>query len=121
MGQVQRGQGDGRGGVAAHRLQVGGSGGVACRLQLLAHQEAVLLIRDDDGRCHWQPGAGGQRRCALDGGLQHGVLARQGQQLLGVGRTRQGPQAGAGSAAQDDGVEGVWRCGCHGAGVSGGC
>ena len=119
VGQVQCGQGDGRGGVTARGFQVGSGGGVAYGVQLLSYQEAVIFIGNDDGRRHWLAGAGVQCCRALGGVLQQGVLACERQQLLGVSGARQGPQAGARAAAQDDGVEGVWRCGCHGAALSG--
>ncbi|GAC1671336.1 MAG: hypothetical protein NVS9B2_18050 [Steroidobacteraceae bacterium] len=63
---------------------------------LLGHREAVRFVAHHDGRLRAgyarQPG----RRV-----LQHGVLARERQQLLGIHFSRQRPEPRAGAARQD--------------------
>ena len=73
----------------------------AAGAQLLGGDEAVFLIAHDqrrrlDGQ---RPGEAGQ---AARGGLEHGLVAHQGEELLGVLLARQGPQARAGAAGEND-------------------
>ena len=102
---LQSGQGKRRGCVAPCGLQHNART-VYSRLQKLAcRQKTVFNVADEDGRLgHRDPGQPLQAQCCL---LQHGAGACQGQKLLGVGFTRQRPQAGAGAAAQDNGKQWV--------------
>ncbi len=77
--QVQRGYRGSRGGVPSHRLQQDVRFPVASFLQLLRHEEAMLLVADDHGI------AFGNVRGTVAGLLQHGDLGDQGPELLGVG------------------------------------
>jgi hypothetical protein len=60
----------------------------------------VLLVPDHDRRCE----AGGIGR-TQDGLLEERALGGQGEELLGVQRAGQWPQAGPGSAAQHHRVD----------------
>ena len=86
------------------------------RLQKLAcSQKTVLNVADEDGSLgHRDLAQPLQAQCGV---LQHGAGTCQGQKLLGIGFTRQRPQAGAGAAAQDNGKQWV-RWFSHGARVS---
>ena len=87
---------DRRRGVASEGLEEGGAWLDLQRSQLLRYQEAMRLVAHDHGR---------GRRETLEtqhGLLQQGVRPGQRQQLLGIQLARQRPQAGAGSAAQND-------------------
>ena len=88
----------GRRGVAAHRFQQDPGRLHTDLAHLLGHDEAVLLVADQQ-RC---PQAV-QALQPLLGLLQQGLvaIAGQGPVLLGVGGAGQGPQPGARAAAQD--------------------
>ena len=73
--------------------------------QLVEHQEAVLLVADDAG-CSDLDVAAGQSGQALGGELEEAFVAREDQELLGVAGARQRPQASAGTAGHDDGLNG---------------
>ena len=88
---------DGRRRVAPGRLQQDGTRGSINLAQLLSHHETVGFVADDDR-------AGGPGACqAACGGLQHRLLAHEGQQLLGVELAGKGPQAGSGAAGENHG------------------
>ena len=69
-------------------------------------QEAVVVVANDHRLAQLR-----QAGESLHGFLHHGKVGGQGQQLFRQGGAGQGPQAGAGTAGEDDGVEG------HGAGL----
>ena len=98
--QRQRGRG-----VAAHRLQQDGTRRLPDLAQLVEHEEAVLLVADD------QRGGDGQIVCrqrgqALCGFLEQALVAvAQHQELLGIACARQRPQPGAAAAGHDDGLD----------------
>ena len=107
-------KGQRRGGVASARLQNQPDAVHARLLQLLCREKTVLVVAYHDGRrfghlrCHAVQAA---RRV-----LQHGdAIAAEGQELLGVGFAREGPQARTRASAQDNGEQGVV---CHGLDVS---
>lgn len=99
----QCGHGNGRRGVATHRFEQDRLGLHTQLLQLFGGDETMFLVG------HHQRRTAGDGRNALPGGLQHGLLARQGKELLGVGFARQWPQPGAGTTGQDDGKKIVHR------------
>ena len=88
--QHQRGHGNRRRGVAAHRLQHDGMRLDADLAHLLGDHEAVLDVAHHQRCSHFR------HVCqAADSVLQQAVVAGQRQQLFRQGRARQGPQAGA--------------------------
>ena len=88
--QHQRGHGNRRRGVAAHRLQHDGARLGADLAHLLGDHEAVLVVAHHQRCGHFR------HVCqAADSVLQQAMVAGERQQLLGQGRARQGPQAGA--------------------------
>ena len=112
-GGLQGGDRHGGGGVAAQGFQEDAGGLHADLAQLLSHDEAVILVADQQGR--------GQLRQALKplvGLLQQGLiaLAGQGPVLLGIAGPGEGPQAGAGAAAEDHRNQGSGGHGCRGVG-----
>ncbi len=90
----QRGDRDRRRGIAADRFEHDPRLRSADHAQLLGDEEAMVFVGDDQRR------GLGQRRDAAPRGLQHGVIADQRQELLGVGLARQRPQPGSGPARQ---------------------
>jgi hypothetical protein len=80
------GQSAGRSGVAGHRLLHDLSGGHT--LQLVGDLACQVFVGDDPGLLRR-----GQRLEPLDGLLDHGALAIQRQNLLGVGAAGAGPEA----------------------------
>ncbi len=94
---LQRGDRDGRSGIAAYRLEDQCLRQHLALAQLLGSHEAVLLVGDHD-RCRAGDGSN-----PLPGGLQHGVIADQRQELLRIGLARQRPQPRARAAGQNDG------------------
>ena len=91
---LQRCQGDGRGGVAASGLQQQRRGLALQFAQLVQHQKAVLFIAHHAGLEH-RDVVGPQGLQAQVGLLEQAlVVVLQDQKLLGVQRTRQGPQSG---------------------------
>ena len=92
----QRRHGRGGRGVAADRLEQDRLGLEPRSLELALDEEAVILAGDDDR---------GEEIAAhdpRDGGLEHGFLRRDRQQLLGKGPARKRPQARPGAAGHDD-------------------
>ncbi len=89
---------DGRGGVAAHRLEYNACVGDARFTQLSGDQEAVLVVAHDDG--------GGEARTAAAQRSLHdhrAVVVQQAPELLGKALTRHRPQPRARAAGQDHG------------------
>ena len=87
-------------GVAADGLEEDGGRAHRQRADLLGHREPVRLIAHD----HRVAGALDSRK--PEGGLlQHGLLAGQRQELLGVHLAGQGPKAGAGAPGENDGSQ----------------
>ncbi len=86
--------------MAGAVLRPTGSSRMACAgqsidAQLLGDQEAMRLVAHDNGRGCIEPG---HTQCR---GLQHGFLAYQRQQLLGVQLARQRPEPGTGAAGKN--------------------
>ena len=98
--QPQGGGGDRGTGVARLGLEQDGLRLDADLLQLVVDQEAVILVADEK-RCR----EADVDQSARHGVLQHRALRRQFQELLGIGRTRQRPQARARATGQDDGMD----------------
>ena len=98
----QRSRSHGRGRVAPHRFEDERCGRQPHLTQLFRDDEAVVFVADHHGRVHARPLGHAQRRV-----LQHGVLARQRQQLLRELFARKRPQARACTTGKDDGDE------CH--------
>jgi hypothetical protein len=98
----QRGQGQGRRGVAAGRLEQQGGLRVADLAQLLEQHEAVLLVADHQRRTD-RDAVAGQRRQAQHRLLEQRAGAGQRQELLRVQRPAERPKPGAGAAGEDDG------------------
>ena len=110
-GGLQGGDRHGGGGVAAEGFEEDAGRLHANLAQLLGHDEAVILVADQQG--------GRQLRQALQpqlGLLQQGViaLAGQGPVLLGITGAGEGPEAGAGAAAKDHRNQGGGGHGCRG-------
>ena len=91
------GGGDRRTGVAGERLEQDGLRLDADLAQLLVDQEAMILVADQQ-RCGEADVAQAARRRVL----QQRPLGHERQELLGIRRARQRPQARAGAAGQDD-------------------
>ena len=99
--QCQRSGGDGGCGVATDRFEQQQARLHAEIAELFGDEEAMLLVADHDRRFDAV-----QAVEACDGFLEHrAVIARQTQELFGIGAARQRPQAGAGAAAEDDGMD----------------
>ncbi len=99
--QLHGSDGHGRRGVATEglhdqRLRLALDG-----LELLFHQVTVFGVADDDGAIDAALAAQ-----AIDGLLEHGLFAGQGQELLGVKLAREGPESRAATTGQDDGNHG---------------
>ena len=100
----ERRQGQGRRGIAADGFEHDVAAAAAHRAQLLGGDEAVFLVAHDDRRL-------GDRQTPLEAGkppgrgLQHRLVAHQGQQLLRVLFAGKRPQAGAGATGENDGLE----------------
>ena len=88
------GQSAGGGGVAGHRLLDDLPGGNA--LQLVGDLMGQVLVGDDPGIVQT-----GQRLEPLNGLLDHGALAVQGKNLLGVGAAGAGPEAGTAASGKN--------------------
>ena len=88
------GQAAGGRGVARHRLLNNLILGHI--LQLVGDLVGQILVGDNPGLLR-----SGDRLEALDGLLNHGTLAVQGQNLLGVGAARAGPEARAAASGED--------------------
>lgn len=74
----------------------------ACSTQLLRNHEAMLVVADHD--CRRTAEIASAEPVQVAGSLlQHGVLASGGEKLLGPAFARQWPEAGTGSAREDDG------------------
>lgn len=84
--QHHRRQGHGRRGIAAERLHQDALGFQFAGSQLLVDDKAVVLVAHHDGRVH------AVEHQALQGLLEQGVLAGQGQELLGKLFTRKRPK-----------------------------
>ncbi len=100
-GFAQRGQrGDSHrgGGVPRDRLEDDCLGLQGCTRQLLAHQEAVVVVADNDRR-----GERGVVDTAQGGAEQRALPIEEADELLGIHRPRQRPQTRAGAAGQDHG------------------
>lgn len=98
----ERSQRQRRRGVAPHRFEQQRRRLDVDLAQLFCCQETVFLVAYDErcgNRQSWRTGT--QR-----GVLQQRALAVQRQQLLRIAFARQRPEAGAGAAAQDDGLQG---------------
>ncbi len=94
---LRDGERDRGGGVARHRLDEQRLFAIA---HLFAHHRDMAVAAEDNG---WQEiGARGR---ALDGLAEQAALAVQQQELLRAGAARFGPQAGACTAAQDEGLD----------------
>ncbi len=90
-------------GVAGHRLEddrLGLDGGAG---ELLAHEETVVVVTDDDRRRK-----AGIVDAAQRGREQTALAVEEADELLGVHRARQRPQAGAGAAGENH-----WSNGGH--------
>ncbi len=98
--QPQRGGGDRRAGVARRGLEQDGLRLDADLLQLVVDQEAMLFVANEKRR-----GEADIDQSARRGVLQHRALRRQLQQLLGIRRARQRPQARSRATRQDDGMD----------------
>jgi len=75
--------------------------------ELLGHQKSVGFVADHDRLHDADPESGVLRLQAVQAAhrvLQHGVLARQRQELFGEGLAREGPEAGSGTAREDHGL-----------------
>ncbi len=102
---VERGQGEGGRRVAPDRFEDDGLRRLPRQAQLLGDDEAVFLVRNDDRRQFVEAifarfGVPAQHRV-----LQHRMLAAQGEQLLRMLLARQRPQARAGAAGKNDGLD----------------
>ena len=100
---AQRGDAGGRRGIAADRLEQNALRRHAGLAQLLAGDEAVLIIGDQDGGGEALFVGDPQRRL-----LQQRALGDQRQKLFRVHGARHGPKPRAGAAGQDDGMD--WGC-----------
>ena len=98
--QPQRGGADRGASVARHRLEQDRLRLDADLAELLVDQEAMVLVADQQ-RCAKADVAQIARRRLL----QQRALGDQRQQLLGIGCTRQRPQACARAAGQDHGMD----------------
>ena len=104
VGDEQRGQREGRGGVAAHGLQDHERSGDAHLAQLAGYHEPILLVGDHDRGGRHGPGA---EIAQPEGGLlQKGERTGERQQLLGLALTGGRPEPGTRSTGQDDGLDG---------------
>lgn len=95
-------QREGRGGVAALGFEQGAAQFNAGFAQLFGRQKPVLFASDDERGADLDVRVA-QLGQALRGLLEQTVVAGQAQELFGKTSARQGPQAGARAAAQDDG------------------
>ncbi len=87
----------------AATVSAGAVSRLAAYAQLLGGGEAVFFVGDHDQLIgERMPGI--ERVEAPRGRLQQRVVAQQADQLLRILLTRHGPQAGAGAARQDDGM-----------------
>ena len=86
--------------VPAVGLQDDGRGCYADLPKLLGHDEAVLVVAHDERRGE-AFGVGDAAR----GFLQQGVVGNERQELLGIERPRERPQARSHAAGEDDGVD----------------
>ena len=93
----QGGGGDRRPGVAGLRLEQDGLGLDVDLLQLVVDQEPVILVADQQ-RC----GEADVAQAACRRVLQHRPFGCELEELLGIRRARQRPQARTGAAGQDD-------------------
>ena len=98
--QVHGGDGRRRRSVAPDGFEKYTQRGHADAAHLLCDQKTMFVVAHDQrGTRILQAGQ------TQHGFLQHGVLAGQGQKLLGQRGTGQGPQAGAGASGEDDGIQ----------------
>ena len=93
----QGGRSDRRPGVAGERLEQDGLGLDADLLQLVVNQKPVILVADQD-RC----GKAYVAQSACRSVLQHRPFGRELEELLGIRRARQRPQACPCATGQDD-------------------
>ncbi len=94
--QPKRGGCDGRAGVAAHGFEQDAKRPQADLVKLLGDQEAMLFVADQKGRRKSNVAVVSGR-----GLLEERPLRDKRMQLLGKGRTRQGPKLRSGTARQD--------------------
>ena len=92
------GQSAGGSGVAGHRLADDLLGGHT--LQLVGDLGCQELVGDDPGLLQVS-----ERLETLDGLLDHGALAVEGKNLLGVGAARAGPEARTTASGKNHGTE----------------
>ena len=86
--------------ISPYRFEHNGAG-LAHQPELLGDDKTVLFIADHQRRGHLHAG---NALHAAHRGLQQRIVANQGQQLFWVFFARQRPQAGAGAARQDNGL-----------------
>ncbi|MNZ48029.1 hypothetical protein D3C78_657630 [compost metagenome] len=99
--QLHGGDGHRRRGIAAEGLQQHGLGLQADAVQLLLDDEAVILVGHQYGRLH------AFEAQALQGLLEQGLVAGEGEELLGILFARKRPEARAATAREDHGNHGV--------------
>ncbi|MCY1288046.1 hypothetical protein D9M70_370650 [compost metagenome] len=91
-----------RRGVAAEGLEQDGLGRQFQRVELFLDDEAVVLVAHHQRRLH------AVERQALEGLLEQGLFAGEGEELLGKLLARKRPEAGAATTREDDGDHGFF-------------